>query len=104
MQKRFLVGAGPSSNTCPRCAPHCEQVTSVRIRPGWEIRSSRFAPTDDDGRNGQGGLQKRQRNKSKQEITENLELTKQKSNRKYKRKAQIQKELENRNQKRKQSH
>jgi len=30
MQKRFLVGFGPSLNTCPRCAPQLEHVTSVR--------------------------------------------------------------------------
>lgn len=46
MQKRFLVGAGPSSKTWPKWAPHWAQVTSVRIRPGWDIRSKRFAPTN----------------------------------------------------------
>ncbi|CAH1998989.1 unnamed protein product [Acanthoscelides obtectus] len=45
MQNLFLVGGGPSSNTCPRWAPHWAQVTSVRTLPGWDIRSKRFAPT-----------------------------------------------------------
>lgn len=46
MQNLFLVGAGPSSKTCPRWAPHFEQLTSVRIIPGREIASKRFPPTN----------------------------------------------------------
>ena len=30
MQKRWPVGAGPSSNTCPRCESACFERTSVR--------------------------------------------------------------------------
>lgn len=45
MQKRFLVGFGPSLNTCPRCASHFEQVTSVRTISGFAISSSRLPPT-----------------------------------------------------------
>lgn len=45
MQKRFPVGFGPSSNTCPRCASHFEQVTSVRTLSGFAISSSRLPPT-----------------------------------------------------------
>ena len=45
MQKRFLVGLGPSLNTWPRWAPHLEQVTSVRILSGFAISSSRLPPT-----------------------------------------------------------
>src|ERR1700681_4653766 len=30
MQYRWCVGPGPSSNTCPRCASHLAQSTSVR--------------------------------------------------------------------------
>lgn len=45
MQKRFLVGFGPSLNTCPRCALHLEQVTSVRTISGFAISSSRLPPT-----------------------------------------------------------
>lgn len=33
MQYRCPPGAGPSSNTCPRWAPHRAQVTSVRAIP-----------------------------------------------------------------------
>jgi len=29
MQCLLYKGAGPSSNTCPRCAPHRGQVTSI---------------------------------------------------------------------------
>lgn len=50
MQNRFLVGGGPSPNTWPRWAPHSAHVTSVRILPGWDIRSKRFAPTIVDKR------------------------------------------------------
>lgn len=47
MQNLFLVGAGPSSKTCPKWEPHSEQVTSVRIMPGRGfMRSKRFAPTN----------------------------------------------------------
>jgi len=28
-----FVGFGPSSNTCPKCAPHLLQFTSVRVIP-----------------------------------------------------------------------
>ncbi len=28
-----FVGFGPSSNTCPKCAPHLLQLTSVRTIP-----------------------------------------------------------------------
>lgn len=45
MQKRLPVGRGPSPNTCPRCALHLEQLTSVRTIPGLAMRSSRLAPT-----------------------------------------------------------
>ena len=31
MQKRWPVGAGPSSNTCPRCESACFERTSVRV-------------------------------------------------------------------------
>lgn len=33
MQYRSPVGAGPSSNTCPRCASHLAQRTSARTIP-----------------------------------------------------------------------
>src|ERR1700674_53823 len=33
MQKRWPVGFGPSSKTCPRCEPHALQRTSVRTMP-----------------------------------------------------------------------
>jgi hypothetical protein len=33
MQYRSPVGAGPSSNTCPKCASHRAQRTSVRTIP-----------------------------------------------------------------------
>ena len=33
MQYLLPVEVGPSSNTCPRCEPHCEQVISVRVMP-----------------------------------------------------------------------
>ena len=33
MQYLSLVGFGPSSNTCPKCAPHLLQFTSVRTIP-----------------------------------------------------------------------
>src|SRR5712671_6007332 len=33
MQYRKCVGPGPSSNTCPRCAPHFLHITSVRFMP-----------------------------------------------------------------------
>ncbi len=39
MQKRWPVGAGPSSNTCPRCDPQRRHRTSVRIMP-WEWSST----------------------------------------------------------------
>lgn len=45
IQNRFLVGFGPSLNTCPKCEPHFEQVTSVRTISGFAISSSRFPPT-----------------------------------------------------------
>lgn len=45
MQKRFLVGAGPSPNTWPRCAEHLEHLTSVRTKPGRVKTSNIFAPT-----------------------------------------------------------
>ncbi|KAK0073344.1 hypothetical protein PV325_009851 [Microctonus aethiopoides] len=45
MQKRFLVGFGPSLNTCPKCPPHFEQVTSVRTISGFAISNSRLPPT-----------------------------------------------------------
>lgn len=45
MQKRFRVGAGPSSNTCPRWAEHLEHRTSVRTKPGRVKTSNIFAPT-----------------------------------------------------------
>src|ERR1035437_7412306 len=40
MQYRSPVGAGPSSNTCPRCASHFAQRTSVRAMPNVESRCS----------------------------------------------------------------
>ena len=33
MQKRWWVGAGPSSKTCPRCPPHRWHTTSTRRMP-----------------------------------------------------------------------
>lgn len=45
MQKRFRVGTGPSSNTCPRWAEHLEHRTSVRTKPGRVKTSNIFAPT-----------------------------------------------------------
>lgn len=46
IQNRFLVGEGPSSNTCPRWAEHLEQRTSVRTKPGRVKTSNIFAPTE----------------------------------------------------------
>lgn len=45
IQKRFLVGAGPSSNTWPRWAAHLEHRTSVRTKPGRVKTNNIFAPT-----------------------------------------------------------
>lgn len=45
IQKRFRVGAGPSSNTWPRWAEHFEHRTSVRTKPGRVKTSNIFAPT-----------------------------------------------------------
>src|SRR6185295_11396995 len=39
MQKRWPVGRGPSSKTCPRWPPQRAQVTSVRTIP-WEASVS----------------------------------------------------------------
>lgn len=33
MQKRRPVGGGPSSKTCPRCAPQRRHITSIRGSP-----------------------------------------------------------------------
>src|SRR5919198_5843461 len=33
IQYLFPVGAGPSSNTCPKCAPHLVHLTSFLIIP-----------------------------------------------------------------------
>lgn len=41
MQNRSPVGAGPSSNTCPRCAPQRLHITSVRRIP-WLVSVSNF--------------------------------------------------------------
>lgn len=45
IQNLFLVGAGPSLNTWPRCAEHLEHRTSVRTIPGRVKTSNIFAPT-----------------------------------------------------------
>ena len=45
MQNLFFFVFGPSSKTCPRCALHFEQVTSVRTIFGFVISRSRFPPT-----------------------------------------------------------
>lgn len=70
MQNLFLVGNGPSLKTWPRCEPHWMHVTSVLMRPGWDMRSSRFAPTaqaegkeQDSGRNEQKTEPKTKRNR-----------------------------------------
>src|SRR5579859_2234281 len=44
MQYRNPVGAGPSSNTCPRCASHLAQRTSVRTIPYFVSRCSTTPP------------------------------------------------------------
>ena len=41
MQNRSPVGAGPSSNMCPRCASHRLHITSVRRIP-WLVSVSNF--------------------------------------------------------------
>jgi len=44
MQYRSPVGAGPSSNTWPRCAPHCAHTVSVRTMPWLRSTISVMAP------------------------------------------------------------
>src|SRR5690606_8466623 len=44
MQYRRPVGAGPSSNTWPRCAPHWLHTVSVRTMPWLLSRVSVMAP------------------------------------------------------------
>lgn len=44
MQYRLRVGGGPSSKTCPMCALHLAQRTSVRIRSGCLISNKRLQP------------------------------------------------------------
>src|SRR5678810_669659 len=43
MQYRIPVGRGPSSNTCPRCAPQLPHTTSVRTMPYVVSRCSSTA-------------------------------------------------------------
>lgn len=45
IQKRRLVGGGPSLKTWPKWALQQEQVTSVRIIPGFLMSNKRLEPT-----------------------------------------------------------
>ena len=48
IQYRVRAGEGPSSNTCPRCEPQLEQVTSV-LNIFNEVSSEQSTASDDVG-------------------------------------------------------